>query len=235
MTFSAEGTRDPDDLILAYEWDFGQGAASLTTPNQTVSSVYTTDGAYTATLTVRDVRGATADPVHLPIAVFSGELPRIEQTNLTEAGRTLYHGGDQFRFEAIRSAGVTGLDATTPYLWTVHQHHNDHTHIVLADEAATAITLTLPIEGHAQESDIWYEAELTMIGDKGQRLSFSSELRPELSEVSVDGWPGRPQGPIRLDGVALSYEQSMTVIVGQSYSLVAPPTLLHDGQVGEFA
>jgi glucose/arabinose dehydrogenase len=234
VTFSAEGTRDPDDLVLSYAWDFGQGGGPVTTTAQTVSHLYPVDGAYTMTLTVRDLRGAAADPVSLPIAVFSGALPKIDWQNLTEPGRSLYQGGDQFRFAAVRRGGVDGLDATTPYLWTVRQHHNDHNHVILADEASGGITLTLPLDGHAQETNIWYEVVLHMLGDQGQRLEFTHALQPDVSEIWVESLPAWPAAPFRLEGAAIAEDQGMAVIAGQSYLLEAPPTLLAGEMVGEF-
>lgn len=55
VNFNATGSTDPDGSIVAYAWDFGDGATS-TAANP--SHAYTTPGQYVATLTVTDNQGA---------------------------------------------------------------------------------------------------------------------------------------------------------------------------------
>ena len=57
VSFSSEGTRDPDGSIASYAWDFGDGGTS-SEPNP--SHDYTSANNYNATLTVTDNRGGTA-------------------------------------------------------------------------------------------------------------------------------------------------------------------------------
>jgi chitinase len=57
VTFSSAGSSDPDGSIVSFAWSFGDGGTS-TSANP--SHAYSTAGAYTATLTVTDNRGATA-------------------------------------------------------------------------------------------------------------------------------------------------------------------------------
>lgn len=57
IAFTAAGSRDPDGTIVAYNWSFGDGG---TGSGATVARTYATPGAYTATLTVTDNKGATA-------------------------------------------------------------------------------------------------------------------------------------------------------------------------------
>ncbi len=56
MNFSSAGSSDPEGGALTYSWAFGDGTTS-TSANP--SKTYTTNGSYTATLTVRDPQGAT--------------------------------------------------------------------------------------------------------------------------------------------------------------------------------
>src|SRR3989344_5427306 len=57
VNFDASGSYDPDGTIVSYAWDFGDGNFGN---GVTVSHSYTTDGAYTVTLTVTDNGGAVA-------------------------------------------------------------------------------------------------------------------------------------------------------------------------------
>ena len=56
VSFSATGSFDLDKDIVSYEWDFGDG---YTKTGFFASHQYLDDGAYTATLTVRDASGRT--------------------------------------------------------------------------------------------------------------------------------------------------------------------------------
>ena len=55
VQFSADGS-DPDGDAVTYAWDFGDGTSSFL---QNPVHTYTSAGTYTATVTVRDSRGAT--------------------------------------------------------------------------------------------------------------------------------------------------------------------------------
>ena len=54
--FSSDGSKDTDGVIVAYNWNFGDGTAS-TTPNPL--HVYNTPGTYNSVLTVTDSQGLT--------------------------------------------------------------------------------------------------------------------------------------------------------------------------------
>jgi PKD repeat protein len=79
VTFDATGSFDPDGAIIAYDWDFGDGAGS-----QEVVPVHTYEvpGFHVASLTVTDDQGAVSSttllieataPNLLPVAVASAE------------------------------------------------------------------------------------------------------------------------------------------------------------------
>jgi len=79
VTFSSAGSTDPDGTIVAYLWEFGDGATST---DANPSHTFTTPGQYVATLTVTDNQGAQAvnttpilatSPNILPIAVAYAE------------------------------------------------------------------------------------------------------------------------------------------------------------------
>lgn len=57
VTFDALSSYDPDGVILAYSWDYGDG---LTDSEDEVSHTYATEGSYTVTLEVTDNGGKIA-------------------------------------------------------------------------------------------------------------------------------------------------------------------------------
>ena len=56
VAFTAAGSSDLDGSIVAYTWDFGDGAGAT---GATVTHTYMTGGSFTVTLTVTDERGGT--------------------------------------------------------------------------------------------------------------------------------------------------------------------------------
>lgn len=61
VTADATGSIDPEGGELLYRWDFGDGAAAA---GPVATHAYSEEGAYTLTLTVRDVAGAEAGATH---------------------------------------------------------------------------------------------------------------------------------------------------------------------------
>jgi PKD repeat protein len=57
ITFDASGSYDPDDMIVTYAWDFGDGN---TGNGVTTKHVYIEDGTYTVTLNLTDDDGDSA-------------------------------------------------------------------------------------------------------------------------------------------------------------------------------
>ncbi len=57
VAFDANGSSDPDGVIVSFAWQFGDGS---TAAGATTSHTYVADGSYTARLTVTDDRGASA-------------------------------------------------------------------------------------------------------------------------------------------------------------------------------
>ncbi|MCC5841827.1 MAG: PKD domain-containing protein [Opitutales bacterium] len=79
VTFDASGSSDPDGHIVRFDWDFGDGHTVID-GGAVVSRTYTTLGSYTATVTVHDNDGATAQ-ASVVVQVTDGSLltPDITQ------------------------------------------------------------------------------------------------------------------------------------------------------------
>ena len=90
ITFDGAGSYDGDGTIDDYAWDFGDGTTTNgpAGTHGSLSHTYTTDGTFTAVLTVTDNAGATAfssktitiTPANqVPVAVLSTSLPKDGQ------------------------------------------------------------------------------------------------------------------------------------------------------------
>jgi glucose/arabinose dehydrogenase len=232
VEFTAVGSQDGDGDVLQYGWNFGDGSALTTTTVPTVTHVYTQDGTYLATLQVTDELGAKSEIRNQLIEVYSGAYATVIQENLTEPGRTLYRGGDQIRFRAVRAGDTTGLDPVTPYSWTILLHHNEHIHVLVNEYVNSEIMLDISTETHALNSPLWYEIVLSMHTASGQVLLITHELRPQTTWIQALSWPG--DAIITLNQQRLDPEDPVLVIVGQKYVLEATPMIVHDFKVGEF-
>lgn len=134
--FDASASFDPDGSIVRYEWNFGDGN---TATGRFVSHTYRFSGAFTATLTVTDNRGATAAthrtisvgaPTNQPpVASFNtnpanprvGETVRFTSTSYDPDGFITQHRwdfGDGFTaagstaFHAYASSGIYTVTLT---------------------------------------------------------------------------------------------------------------------------
>ncbi|MEM0314321.1 MAG: PKD domain-containing protein, partial [Candidatus Bathyarchaeia archaeon] len=82
MTFDASASQDPDGVIVAYSWDFGDGTTGT---GKIVTKAYTSAGTYTVTLTVTDDQGATASTQKTvqvgPVTTLPG-MPTIDRPGI---------------------------------------------------------------------------------------------------------------------------------------------------------
>lgn len=86
VEFDASASRDPDGLIDAYQWDFGDGAAA---EGRVVHHAFNTKGSYKVRLTVRDDRNGRADKESV-LAVLSLLAP-LNIRWKTTADRALFY------------------------------------------------------------------------------------------------------------------------------------------------
>ncbi|MBB6429520.1 DUF1800 family protein [Algisphaera agarilytica] len=88
LTVELDGTRsfDPDDGILSYAWDFGDGAGF---PGSKLTHTYTQPGTYTAKLTVDDFTGDT-DEIEYVITVSDGTFNVNATPSANDASRFLW-------------------------------------------------------------------------------------------------------------------------------------------------
>jgi large repetitive protein len=73
VSFSARGSFDPDNSVLTYSWDFGDGTTAMGL-DPTHAYAYLAPGFYVAVLTVTDARGLF-DVTSIEIRVTPGSLP----------------------------------------------------------------------------------------------------------------------------------------------------------------
>jgi PKD repeat protein len=137
VAFSSDGSRDPDPAdSIRFEWDFdGNGTTDSIDPSPTFT--YTTNGVYTARLTVTDSSGKTAS-ANTTITV-GNTSPTVNVTVPVEGG--LFAFGDTIPFAVTVTDPEDGPIDCSRIEVTFVLGHDSHGH---AESTATGCTGTLP-------------------------------------------------------------------------------------------
>jgi len=139
VAFSSEGSRDPDPgESITFAWDFdGNGTTDSIDPNPT--HTYTTNGVYTARLTVTDSSGK-ATSVNTTITV-GNTAPSVDVTVPVDGGTFAF--GDSIPFEVTVSDPEDGPIDCSRVEVTFVLGHDTHGH---AGATTTGCTGTLPTD-----------------------------------------------------------------------------------------
>jgi len=114
VQFSAAGSTDPDGLIVAFAWDFGDGSLSN---EANPAHTYAAAGSYIATLTVTDDAGATgAATVTVDVAAGQDAL-HIQAQSVTreQLSRRSWQGVDTILITDQNGQPVSGVTVTANY------------------------------------------------------------------------------------------------------------------------
>ena len=223
VAFSGSGSSDPDgDTPLAYLWDFGDGT-TRETADATTTHTYGTEGTYTATLRVRDARGAVSDPDTLK--VFPGNTPPDPAIDSPSAD-TLFKVGQKIR---LRGSATDAEDSAAPTLsWKVLQHHNgDHTHPWFSGRG-NDLAFTAPAPEDLLSTDPrgnYLEIRLTATDSRGLSRTEVLKLRPRTVGVRFES---RPTG-FRLEVNGETFRAPKRFVSWEGYKLnVRAPAQRHN-------
>ncbi|WP_456486401.1 PKD domain-containing protein [Candidatus Alkanophaga liquidiphilum] len=148
ITFDGSASYDVDGVIVAYEWDFGDGN---TASGGVVTHQYADDGVYTATLTVTDDLGATNSTT--VTVEINNRAPSVGIV-----GPEVTSEGDEVQFEADAS----DLDGEIiAYEWNFGDD---------ATGGGQTVTHTYATAGN-------YTVILTVTDDDGAKMNATHEIR----------------------------------------------------------
>jgi PKD repeat protein len=161
VAFDGRASADPDPGdTLTWEWDFGDGATATTGTPQT-SHTYTVAATRTATLRVRDSRGALSGPVTVPIGA-GNDAPT--PTIIAPQAGTAYVPGRTYTLTGRATDPQDGTLADTRLSWQILLHHNEHTHPALGPVTGNTIAFTAPSH---DEGKNYLEIRLTATDAQG--------------------------------------------------------------------
>jgi uncharacterized repeat protein (TIGR01451 family) len=182
--FSSAGSSDPYDLPLSYSWDFGDGSTS-TSANP--SHVYTSNGTYTAKLTVSN--GTQTDTSSIKVVV--GQSP---PTASITAPAT-YNAGDTVSFSGTATDPADGTLPGYDYTWQADFISNGVAQPSYTDQVghpfygpitgSTSGSFQIPTDP-TQTPSSYYRITLTVTDSQGLQTVVTKDIHPNLTSWSAD-------------------------------------------------
>lgn len=187
VEFSSAGSTDPYGLPLSYSWDFGDGSAPSTDPNPTHN--YSTNGNYTAMLTVNGGTGGTQTATAAaPITV--GHAPPEATINAPAS----YNAGDTLSFSGAASDPVDGTLPASAYSWQVDFIANGSAQPFYTSEAphpfygpvsgSTTGSVPLPADPSTDPTSL-YRITLTVTDSAGVTTVVTRDVTPNPASWSA--------------------------------------------------
>ncbi len=216
VSFSSQGSADPEGRPLSYAWNFGDGSTS-TAANPT--HTYTVAGPYQARLTVFDGVSST---ISNAIGISVGIPPVVAPVTLTNsnpaAAPGFFRAGDMISYGAT----ATDPDGTLPassYSWTIDFLHEGHIHPSTPVVGVTGGTFTIPTAGHDYSGNTRYRVTLTVTDADGLQSTQSALIYPEKVNLSFDTTP--PGLTLYLDGIAHTGPFVYDALIGFNHTIEA--------------
>jgi glucose/arabinose dehydrogenase/PKD repeat protein/type 1 glutamine amidotransferase len=151
VTFSSAGSSDPDGNPLTFAWDFdSNGSVDSTAANPTRS--YTTNGNYTAKLTVSDNTGRSAF-VNVPITV-GNNAPVVTVTSPPSGGMLEF--GQSVTYAVNVTDAQDGTINCAQVFTNPSLGHADHEHGTTDLPGCTGTIATDTLGGHPDGADLYY-------------------------------------------------------------------------------
>jgi glucose/arabinose dehydrogenase len=218
VNFDGSGSRDPDSGdTLTYIWNFGDGTASTETASANTSHGYQSLGTYTASLQVRDSRGATSTAATVRIDV--GNTPPQPAINSPVPGQR-FAVGEAITLDGSATDPQEGTLPGSRLVWTVERVHSTHTHPYLTAPGSSSSFTGPPPEDLAATTNSYVLVTLTATDSQGLSASISRVVQPKLVDLTLTSKPG--DMTLELNGAAFSTPRTSTAWEGWQLSVNAP-------------
>jgi glucose/arabinose dehydrogenase len=216
VNFDGSGSSDPDGDALTWLWTFGDGQSTSTTTPLT-QHVYSSIGTFTASLTVRDARGATSAPVTATISV--GNTAPVPTIQSPAAGST-FTVGQTITLTGSATDAQDGTINPATLQWTVLRHHLTHTHPYFSG-TGNNLTFTAPApEDLAAATNSYLEIYLTATDSRGLSATANRNIQPRTVAITL---ATNPSGlNLTVNGTTVTGPTTITSWVAWRLDLTAP-------------
>ena len=233
VSFDGSASSDPDPGdTLTYLWNFGDGSPVVETTTPTTNHTYTVANGYTATLTVRDNKGAEDTAT---VRIDAGNASP-EPTIQAPAASKLFKVGEQIVLQGSASDPEDGQLPDSALSWEVRQHHNDsHWHPVLDATPGNNVPLTAPAPEDllATGPGNYLEIRLTATDSSGKTTMVTQELQPNRVNATFETQPSGLS--LQVNGETFAAPRTFVSWEGYKLNVSAPPTQTLAGTAYAFA
>ncbi|MEV8513509.1 ThuA domain-containing protein [Dactylosporangium sp. NPDC051484] len=159
VQFSSQGSRDPDGQSITYAWTFGDGGTST---EANPAHTYTSNGNFTAQLTVTDT-GGRSGTANVPITV-GNTAPTVKITLPPDGG--FYEWGDQLKFTVEVTDPEDGQIDCSKVQVQYLLGHDEHAHPLEQYTGCSGTVQTSLASGHGAEANVFAVIEASYV-DRG--------------------------------------------------------------------
>jgi len=216
VSFDGRQSRDPNPGdTLTYAWTFGDGA---TGSGATASHTYASAGTFTATLVVRDQRGAASQPVS--VTIQAGNTAPVPSISSPVANAT-FRVGETITLTGAATDAQDGALPASSLSWSVLRHHDTHNHPWLLPTAGNNLTVTAPPpEDLAATTNSYLEVRLTATDSAGLSSTVSRIITPRTVNVTLASAPsGRT---VTVNGTPLTTPATITSWEAWAFNVDVP-------------
>jgi glucose/arabinose dehydrogenase len=188
VSFDGSASRDPDgDTPLTYLWNFGDGSTKETT-TPTTTHTYQTAGSFTATLKVRDARGALSTAA--TVKVFPGNSPPNVSID-SPASTKLFKVAERITLTGSATDPQDGQLPNSALKWEVRQWHNGNHYHPFLSAAGNNQTFSAPAPEDlaATGAGNYLEIRLSATDSNGLSKTVTQQLQPHRVEVTFASQP----------------------------------------------
>ncbi|HEX6685191.1 MAG TPA: ThuA domain-containing protein [Candidatus Limnocylindrales bacterium] len=176
VQFSSAGSNDPDGQPITYSWAFGDGTGS-TAANP--SHAYTSSGAFTAQLTVRDTEGLSA-VANVPITV-GNTAPTVTIT-LPPNGSIFDWGGSVPYRISVTDPEEPHIDCARVVL-QYSLGHDAHAHPIQQYNGCSGTVVTSAESGHGADTNTFAVLEASYVDSAGLTGRALVQLQPRRKQA----------------------------------------------------